>query len=147
MAKADYALKDESLQPEAFVVELNKDLTGIEDAICKYLDEEKVRYVFSGLDQLMCSIMIRTLPLIAHRRITRDGVLQITRNLYALQQNLTNIVKSSGSCFDRARSYFELINMSLEDQEQFRHENPKKFSQTEYEAITKAYRANNAADM
>mmetsp|Transcript_4434 Transcript_4434/g.10434 ORF Transcript_4434/g.10434 Transcript_4434/m.10434 type:complete len:97 (-) Transcript_4434:116-406(-) len=90
---------------------------------------------------------MRTLPLISHRRITKEGVMQITRNLYALQQNLTNIVLSSSGHFDHARRYFELINKSLEDLEQFRAENPKEFSQDEYKAITDAYAANNAMDM
>lgn len=142
MAAAEYDLQSESSQPEQFVIDLNKDLTRIEEALSRYYDSAKIQYVFGNLDRLICSIMMRSLPLMAQRRVSKFGVLQITRNLYALQQNLTNIVTSQNGHFDRARKYFELINLSLEDLEQFRAENASLFSQEEFEVITAIYATN-----
>ncbi|GAB5365189.1 hypothetical protein AAMO2058_001035900 [Amorphochlora amoebiformis] len=141
MVNSDYALKAEAMEPEDFIMRLNTDLTNIDDALTKYLEPAKVQYVFAGLDQLVCSVLVRTLPLIAHRRISRFGVLQITRNLYALQQNLTHFARISTNHFDHARRYFELLDMSLEDFQQFRAENPKEYTSEEYKAVTDTYAA------
>lgn len=36
------------------------------------------------------------------------------RNVFAVQQNLTNIVGSKEQYFDRARKYYELLNLAEE---------------------------------
>jgi hypothetical protein len=52
------------------------------------------RYVFGGSSQLITSIFIKQLRNLDDKRINRKGVSKISRNLMALQQNLTNIIVS-----------------------------------------------------
>lgn len=75
------------------------------------------RYLLDGLTFLICSIMIKTIRKIS-KGINKNGVLRICRNVFALQQNITNIVttvtRSKEDYFDRVRRYFRLLLLSEE---------------------------------
>lgn len=46
------------------------------------------------------------------RNLNRNGVMKMTRNILALQQNLKNIVETPGEIsLERARRYYEMFNM------------------------------------
>jgi exocyst complex component 4 len=46
------------------------------------------------------------------RNLNRNGVMKMTRNILALQQNLKNIVETPEEIsLERARRYYEMFNM------------------------------------
>lgn len=46
------------------------------------------------------------------RNLNKNGVMKMTRNILALQQNLKNIVETPGEIsLERARRYYEMFNM------------------------------------
>lgn len=73
---------------------------------------------------LVSSIVISIMSRLRVLRVNRNGVSQICRNLFALQQNLTNIVVTQDGYFDHARQYWELLNLS-EEELNFRYQDSK----------------------
>lgn len=58
----------------------------------------------------MSNMLIKGLGKI--KSINRNGVLKMCRNVFALQQNLTNIVQFKELHFDRVRKFYQLLNLS-----------------------------------
>jgi hypothetical protein len=111
---------------------------------------------------LMTNYLVRSLAYLSDKRVNALGVSKIIRNIFALQQNLTNIdvgasaeiggggkqsrVDADGiradqphhiheSRFDRARQYYELLTFTQENLHLFQLENPNMFSAIEYAAL------------
>lgn len=102
---------EEAQEPDNFILELNKDLSASEECMSTFLPSHKIRYLFDGLPRLISTILIRSLKKI--KRMNRIGVQKMIRNVLALQQNLTNIASNASKehYFERARKYFELLNL------------------------------------
>jgi hypothetical protein len=139
MQSASYELAEAPTQPEAFVAELNRDLTAAELELSKVLPPDKVRYLFDGVSYLQTTFMMRTLPHLRDPRVNEKGVACIERNLLALQQNLTNIVVGlSDAHFDRARAFFALLRGGPEQLAAAQRDHPRLFSKDELAAIRAA---------
>jgi Exocyst complex component Sec8 C-terminal/Exocyst complex component Sec8 N-terminal len=111
-----YNLSVETLEPDIFVMDMNKDLSRVEEELRKYGSLMKLQYVLNDLPRLITTIWIRSLPHMKNQSFTSNGVMQVQRNLFAVQQNLTNIVTNSfDHCFDRARQYFHLLGREEDD--------------------------------
>jgi hypothetical protein len=95
--------------------------------------------VLGGSFPLLSNILIRSIALLHDRRVNKKGVAKLTRDVFALQQNLTNILpmsESNGAVhFDKARTYFDLLNYSDEDLHLFQLDNPDLFTPEEYAAL------------
>ena len=111
----NYWQSEESMAPEPFILDLNADLTLAEEKLSGFLTTDKIRYLFGSMGYLMSSIIVNLLPQLINPRVNRNGVSQMVRNLFALQQNLTNIIVSQDSSFDRARQYWEMLNLNEEE--------------------------------
>jgi len=135
MRTGSYWLQLEPTEPEQYVLDLNKDLTSADDDLSKFLPPTKIKYLFSGISQIIITAIIRNLSRLHDKRLNKNGTLQISRNLFALQQNLTNIIVTKDGQFDRARQYFELLNLNEEDLSQYQADNPNLFSSEEYTAL------------
>lgn len=70
------------------IVDITPDIIAVND------DWSWYSYVFGGSSHLITSIFIKQLRHLEDKRINRKGVAKISRNLMALQQNLTNIIVS-----------------------------------------------------
>ncbi len=145
MSTCTYWLAGEPTEPEPWVIDLNRDLTTHEDELSRYLAVPKLNYVFGGLATIMTTTMRHGLTRLVDKRINKNGVMQLNRNCFALQQNLTSIAVTGGAAaagavasaalaavasnsgslssadrlFDHARQYFELLNYTEEDLKQF----------------------------
>eukprot|EP01083_Nonionella_stella_P295577 1004537_1 len=137
----DYFLENESVGPEPFIINLNKDLILAEDMLTPYLNKDKQKYVFSNIPRFLSTVLIKSLGKIKKKRFNTNGVHKMSRNLFALQQNLTNlVVASKESHFDRVRKYYELLLVSKAELEEFQrndHDDPV-FSKEEYDALWEA---------
>jgi len=162
MQGGSYWCLHDSSEPDAFVLELNRDLCLIDDAIGKYLGAARRRYVLGGTAELVTQILVRNMALLQDKRVNQRGVAKIVRNCFALQQNITNIEGASAAAtaaaahaqsvgggaevsgssggrleeqFDRARQYYELLNFTQEELLLWQLENPDTFSADEFAAL------------
>ena len=66
-----------------------------------------LQYIFEGLGHLIAKILISSAQYIDH--IDERGIQKMCRNIFALQQTLTNITMAREIALDHARQYFELF--------------------------------------
>ncbi|KAG8440070.1 hypothetical protein GDO86_006023 [Hymenochirus boettgeri] len=97
----------ESMDYDPLVVRLNKDISGIEEAMGASLQQHKFQYIFEGLGHLISCILINGAQYF--RRISESGIKKMCRNIFVLQQNLTNITMSREADLDFARQYYEMM--------------------------------------
>jgi hypothetical protein len=71
------------------------------------------RYIYGGLPRLLSNILISALSRL--EGINKNGVQKMIRNVFALQQNLTNYIPFDQEPFDRVRRFYELLNMKPDE--------------------------------
>eukprot|EP01117_Protostelium_nocturnum_P014416 TRINITY_DN5482_c5_g1_i1.p1 TRINITY_DN5482_c5_g1~~TRINITY_DN5482_c5_g1_i1.p1 ORF type:complete len:882 (+),score=250.34 TRINITY_DN5482_c5_g1_i1:1213-3858(+) len=111
--RTSYYLESEVLEADQHIVELNRDLSSIEETLEPHLPKIKLRYLFYSLPPLISTVLIKSLRKI--KSINKNGVLKMCRNVFALQQNLTNIVQFKESYFNKVRKYYLLLNSTEEE--------------------------------
>uniref|UniRef100_UPI00358E8F40 exocyst complex component 4 n=1 Tax=Myxine glutinosa TaxID=7769 RepID=UPI00358E8F40 len=97
----------ESMDYDPLVVKLNKDITAMEEVMSSNLQPHKFHYIFEGLGHLIASILINGAQ--HFKRISESGIKKMCRNIFVLQQNLTNITMSREADLDIARQYYEML--------------------------------------
>ncbi|XP_038667740.1 exocyst complex component 4 isoform X2 [Scyliorhinus canicula] len=97
----------ESMDYDPLVVRLNKDISAIEEAMSGSLQQHKFQYIFEGLGHLISCILINGAQYF--KRISESGIKKMCRNIFVLQQNLTNITMSREADLDFARQYYETL--------------------------------------
>ncbi|XP_054844651.1 exocyst complex component 4 [Eublepharis macularius] len=97
----------ESMDYDPLVVRLNKDISAIEEAMGASLQQHKFQYIFEGLGHLISCILINGAQYF--KRISESGIKKMCRNIFILQQNLTNITMSREADLDFARQYYEML--------------------------------------
>ena len=70
------------------------------------------QYIFEGLGPLIANIMMSSVTHI--RRINENGIKKMCRNVFSVQQQLTNITMTRELALDQARQYYELLYLSPE---------------------------------
>lgn len=71
------------------------------------------RFVFDGLPNLIVHLLISEATFI--RKLNNNGIQKMTRNILALQQNLSNFVPlSQCAIMEQAREYYQLYNVGSE---------------------------------
>jgi exocyst complex component 4 len=71
-----------------------------------------LQYIFEGLGHLIAKILISSVQYIDC--IDEGGIQKMCRNIFALQQTLTNITMTREIALDHARHYFELFYLGPE---------------------------------
>lgn len=66
-----------------------------------------LQYIFEGLGHLIAKILISSSQFM--NKIDGNGIQRMCRNIFALQQTLTNITSSREVALDHAKQYFELF--------------------------------------
>jgi len=140
----NYELTEERTQPEPFVTQLNKELVLIEaklDEILRDPHHPHMRFVFGSLAHFICDVFISLFGRI-HGKVNEYGVKLIHRNLFSLQQNLTNIIQEAQEqTFDRARHYVDLCMLPEEEIMDQRNSSLHVFSDEQWDvAISRAKR-------
>ncbi|CAG8497625.1 8122_t:CDS:10, partial [Funneliformis caledonium] len=110
MREGNYQLEYEAYEPDPYVLTLNADMVKFNENIASHLPTKEHKFVFEGLDALMEHLLVNNAVFI--RNLNTNGVMKMTRNILALQQNLKNIVETPGEIsLERARRYYEMFNM------------------------------------
>ncbi|KAJ1953061.1 exocyst subunit, partial [Linderina pennispora] len=106
--EGDYAsaLIANSMEPDTYIQSLNADISTIEEKMESCLPADRLNLVFGGISILMAHTLITNIRHIRH--YNESGSRKMTRNILALQQNLTNIALPEEGGLDRALKFYEL---------------------------------------
>ncbi|XP_052228593.1 exocyst complex component 4-like isoform X2 [Dreissena polymorpha] len=135
--QSNYAGPIDDLDPDSNVLKLNKDLSGIEELLAASLQPSKFKYIFESLGYLVASILMNSMQFI--KKINENGIKKMCRNLFAIQQNLTNITMSRESDLDHARQYYELLYLNPEKILTLIAEKGSQFTLAEYSQLLQLY--------
>lgn len=135
--KSNYAGPIDDLDPDSNVLKLNKDLTAMEEVLSQSLQPNKFKYIFEGLGFLVASILMNSIQFLT--KINENGIKKMCRNLFAIQQNLTNISMSRETDLDMARQYYELLYLNQDDILTSIAEKGAQFTYTEYCQLIQLY--------
>lgn len=105
--------KGMSQDPDPRVLDLSRVLVSIDEALSSSLHTRKTKYIFEGLGQLIAKILMSTMQYM--ERIDESAVHKMCRNVFTLQQTLTNITMAREVALDHARTYFHLFFLKPED--------------------------------
>jgi exocyst complex component 4 len=111
--QSNYSGAIDDMDPDANVIKLNKDLQAMEEVMTQSLQAPKFKYTYEGLGHLVSSILINSTQYF--KRINENGIKKMCRNIFAVQQCLTNITASRESDLDHARQYYELLYLTPDD--------------------------------
>lgn len=100
VTEGNYLVEESSAEPDPHVVDLNAELSNLDDILADCLSPEDHRFLFEGMANLMDTMLIAFVKKV--RAINRPGVSKMIRNVLALQQNLKNIVISDAGGFAAA---------------------------------------------
>merc|ERR1712032_402591 len=96
------------------IIQLNKDLLGVEDALDSSLQPRKIQYVFEGVSSLVSAILISSAATI--KKINSNGVKKMCRNIFAVQHTLTaSITGRRELALDHAKTFYELFNLTTKE--------------------------------
>ncbi|KAL7287624.1 hypothetical protein TKK_0018269 [Trichogramma kaykai] len=112
------------------VEEFSRVLQHIDEALQSTLHPKKTKYIFEGLGHLIAKILITSAQFID--KIDENGIQRMCRNVFTLQQTLTNITMTRELALDYARQYFELFYETPEDILNGVLQNGPQFSELEY---------------
>lgn len=122
------------------MVKLNKDISAIEEAMSASLQQHKFQYIFEGLGHLISCILINGAQYF--RRISESGIKKMCRNIFVLQQNLTNITMSREADLDFARQYYEMLYNTADELLNLVVDQGVKYTELEYiHALTLLHRS------
>ncbi|KAF5272310.1 hypothetical protein FQR65_LT04968 [Abscondita terminalis] len=128
LAQSDY--NKETHEPDPKVLELSRVLANVDEAMTSSLHPRKCKYIFEGLGHLIAKILISSSQYMTH---IDDAIIQrMCRNVFALQQTLTNITMTREVALDHARHYFELFFLNPEEILNGIVEKGPEFSELEY---------------
>lgn len=132
--KVDYNIDVEVKEPDPFIISLNRALAQCAEDVEVYLQPATVEYLFASLHRLISQAIIRSRRHV--RYATPLGVAKMCRNVFAVQQNLMNLVEGLDPApLDNSRDYIELILLPVEEFLAFVENHRTAFSRAEYEAI------------
>ncbi|KAK3603022.1 hypothetical protein CHS0354_037770 [Potamilus streckersoni] len=128
--QANFAGPIDDLDPDSNVLKLNKDLSSMEEVLSQSLQPKRFKYIFESLGFLVSSILVNSMQYI--KKINENGIKKMCRNIFAIQQNLTNITMSRESDLDHARQYYELLYINPDDILTSVAEKGPQFTENEY---------------
>src|SRR5690606_2336319 len=93
-----------------------------------------VSYLFHRISNLIANLLIEYLPIM--KKFSKQGILKINRNIFALQQNITNIIVGKDLNWnDSVRRYYNLLNLTQKELFEQVSENKKYFTFDQYKQL------------
>jgi exocyst complex component 4 len=93
--------------PDENVMALNRDLTRLQETLNLTLNEKKFSFLFQGLGFVLSTILIRSST--RFNRISELGVTKMCRNIFTIEQTLSQIRTVGDAELMRAHQYYELL--------------------------------------
>jgi exocyst complex component 4 len=95
------------IDPDENITTLNRDLARLQEILNSSLNEKKFLFLFQGLGFVLGTILIRSSQ--RFNRISELGVTKMCRNIFAIEQTLTQIQTVGNADLMRAHRYYELL--------------------------------------
>ena len=112
--KASYDIRNlASMEDDVHVTRLKSDIDAADENLKSSLQVEKYKYVFEGLGSFIAVILISGAKHI--NRISHAGIKKMCRNVFTLQQLMTNVTSSREANLDVARQYYEMLYLLPDD--------------------------------
>uniref|UniRef100_A0A0A9WJT2 Exocyst complex component Sec8 n=2 Tax=Lygus hesperus TaxID=30085 RepID=A0A0A9WJT2_LYGHE len=127
--------KMSSQDPDPRVLELSRVLISIDEALNSSLQTRKIKYIFEGLGYLISKILMSTIKQM--NKVDDVLIHKMCRNIFTLQQTLTNITMARDLSLDHARNYFQLFFLSPEEIINEMFEKRPDYSKVEITAVFK----------
>jgi len=128
--QSNYCGAIDDMDPDSSVIKLNKKISGFEEVMQQSVQPRKFKYIFEGLGHLVSSILINCTQFL--RRVNENGIKKMCRNIFAIQQCLTNITMNRESDLDHARQYYELLYLNQDELLKVIVERGPQFTEQEY---------------
>lgn len=122
--------KDNSHDLDPRVLDLSRVLVSVDEALSPSLQQRKGKYIFEGLGHLIAKILMSSTQYL--EKIDEGAIHKMCRNIFTLQQTLSNITMTREVALDHARRYFQLFFMTQEDILNQVLEKGPEFSELEY---------------
>uniref|UniRef100_F1KUX2 Exocyst complex component Sec8 n=1 Tax=Ascaris suum TaxID=6253 RepID=F1KUX2_ASCSU len=106
LARVRPSLPHDELDNE--VVDFGRDMMQFHQLLNAYLPVHKMKYLFDGLGHLSASIFIHSSQHM--QKLSENGKKRVCRNVFAVQQRLSQLTGRRESELERARAFFELLN-------------------------------------
>lgn len=100
--------------PDENIMTLNRDLTRLQETLNASMNENKFSFLFQGLGFVLATILIRSAPRFV--RISETGVTKMCRNIFAIEQTLTQIRTVGDAELMRAHRFYELLYATKPDE-------------------------------
>ncbi len=93
--------------------------------------------MFDGLGKLIANLLIESLQTMKSKRFNKKGIHKMNRNIFSIQQNITNIIDARENSFNRVRQYYALLELT---EKEFLNsisglDHVELFSKAQYEAV------------
>ncbi|XP_065185502.1 exocyst complex component 4-like [Sycon ciliatum] len=112
LQRRNYVCKENDSIDSA-IMDVNKFLSGVEEALSPHLQPMKMKYLLSGLGHFMASLILDACYHI--KELNRHGIKKLCRMIFSIQQNLTNLTMAREVELDRARQYCELFHLHADE--------------------------------
>ncbi|CAF0822807.1 unnamed protein product, partial [Didymodactylos carnosus] len=118
--------------PDENILNLNRDLTRLQETLMSSLNDEKFQFLFQGLGFVLATILIRSSPRFI--RISETGITKMCRNIFSIEQTLTQIRTIGGGDAElmRAHRYYELLYSRPDDIIGIIEEKGQEYTETDY---------------
>ncbi|KAI6047781.1 exocyst complex component sec8 [Pisolithus marmoratus] len=106
----NYQIDHEVGEPDRYIVDLNAELSKIDECVISTLLKEEQDFVFCGLEDLVEHLLIANARHI--RSANNVGIKKVMRNILALQQSIRSVGGDGrGVQLERARVYYSLFSL------------------------------------
>ncbi len=112
---------------------LNADLCSFEESLSNSVPPRIQRFLFDGIAQLISHVLQTNMPYI--RRLNRNGVVRLIRNVHSLQQNLTNLSSIDDTNLSRILTFTELALLTGPELLEYVAREKGKFAFDEYKVV------------
>ncbi|VDM07837.1 unnamed protein product [Wuchereria bancrofti] len=106
LARVRPSLPHDELDNE--VIDFGRDMAHFHQVLNTNLPPHKMKYLFDGLGHLSASIFIHSSQHM--QKLNENGKKRVCRNIFAVQQRLSQLTGHRESELERARIFFELLN-------------------------------------
>ncbi|KAL3998268.1 Sec8 exocyst complex component specific domain family protein [Acanthocheilonema viteae] len=106
LARVRPSLPHDELDNE--IIDFGRDMAHFHQVLSTNLPPHKMKYLFDGLGHLSASIFIHSSQHM--QKLNENGKKRVCRNIFAVQQRLSQLTGHRESELERARIFFELLN-------------------------------------
>ncbi|EDQ91464.1 uncharacterized protein MONBRDRAFT_23410 [Monosiga brevicollis MX1] len=108
-----YYCEADAVETDPRIIDLNRNLLAVEEALYGVLSEARAALVLEGLDSFVASVLIHGLRWI--KRYNDHGIKRMKRNIFAIQQYFASSKMSHTIVLTRAMQYYDLLFLTERD--------------------------------